>query len=258
MFESIHTILSSENVLTHKNSGITIVKVTNSHEGLQLVKKILLTIVDMHTLLLLSGGRTPKELYVSLASENNFHPGAVGMVDERYGKSMHANSNELMLEQSGLLNLLKKESVTFYPMLDLNQAENDSNRKFLADNYDQMLRSLFTVYSKSVAILGIGLDGHTAGIPASPIVWKEGFRERSKHAVVSEFDDHGGFYGERITMTFLGLSMLDLLLVLVFGDDKKEALEKVFETGSKEEIPGRFYKESEIATKTIFITDQDV
>ena len=37
----------------------------------------------------------------------------------------------------------------------------------------------------------------------------------------------------------------------VFGEDKKDALQKVFQEGSEEEIPGRFFKRPEIAKRTL-------
>jgi 6-phosphogluconolactonase/glucosamine-6-phosphate isomerase/deaminase len=70
--------------------------------------------------------------------------------------------------------------------------------------------------------------------------------------------DDGGKYGERVTMSFLGLSMLDILLVLVFGKEKREALELVFSEGREEDVPGRFFKRPEIAKRTLLITDQEV
>lgn len=251
MIETLQNIFNELNILPHKNEGVTIARVSNSHEGLTLTERILASIVTQQTLLLLSGGRTPKELYTSLAGKKLLHPGAVGMVDERYGKRMHKDSNEVMLINAGFREFLSRKNIPFYPVL-----HERMNREETATSYDEQLRSLFTIYQKSIALLGIGLDGHTAGIPANPIVWQEGFGERSRHMIVAAYDDHGGFYKERITMTSLGLSMMDLLLVLVFGDDKKDALEKVFSDGSMEEVPGRFYKQPEIAKKTVIITDQ--
>ena len=35
-----------------------------------------------------------------------------------------------------------------------------------------------------------------------------------------------GMFKERISLTFLGLSMIDVLIVMVFGNDKRETLEK--------------------------------
>jgi len=39
--------------------------------------------------LYLSGGSTPKELYKRFATAEQITPGAVGMVDERYGEKFH-------------------------------------------------------------------------------------------------------------------------------------------------------------------------
>jgi 6-phosphogluconolactonase/glucosamine-6-phosphate isomerase/deaminase len=50
--------------------------------------------------------------------------------------------------------------------------------------------------------------------------------------------------------------MQDLLIVLVFGEDKKAALESLFASGSEEEIPARFYKRREVAEKVLIVTDQ--
>jgi len=65
-------------------------------------------------------------------------------------------------------------------------------------------------------------------------------------------------FKERITMTFLGLSMLDILIVLVFGNEKQNALKLLFSEGSEEEIPSRFYQRPDIAKKTLLITDQQL
>jgi 6-phosphogluconolactonase/glucosamine-6-phosphate isomerase/deaminase len=76
-----------------------------------------------------------------------------------------------------------------------------------------------------------------------------------KNLFVSEFDDPKSAYGERVGMTFLGLTMQDLLIVLVFGEDKKKALTSMFESGSEQDVPARFYTRPEIAEKTVIITD---
>ena len=113
------------------------------------------------------------------------------------------------------------------------------------------MRWLQAIFPKHVGILGIGADGHTAGLPV-------GKRVDENHELVTEYDDGGGEYGERVTMTFLGLSMQDALLVLVFGEEKMKALELVFGEGKEEDVPGRFFKRPEIAERTLLITDQEM
>jgi 6-phosphogluconolactonase/glucosamine-6-phosphate isomerase/deaminase len=84
------------------------------------------------------------------------------------------------------------------------------------------------------------------------------FDDDEKNLMVSSYSDLQGNFKERVSMTFLGLSMIDLFIVLVFGEVKKEALEKVFSDGSEEDVPGRFFKRPEIARRTLLITDQKV
>jgi 6-phosphogluconolactonase/glucosamine-6-phosphate isomerase/deaminase len=183
-----------------------------------------------------------------------------------------------MMRDAGLLRYLEMRDIRFYPILnhhsgkssgasrnqssergDSGQSQNDVERRVFTESYDKTLRELFSLYRQTVGILGVGLDGHTAGLPAQNSkskIQKSNLYDTFDY--VTEYNDEGGFYGERVTMTFTGLSMLDLLIVLVFGDDKKMALDLLFEDGKEENIPSRFFKRPEIAKKTIIITDQNV
>lgn len=252
--DKIKQIISQQNVFSHLNEGILIANVAGTTEGFTLAKEILIEISNNKTSLFLSGGRTPKDFYHILSTEKDLEVGTVGLVDERFGNRFHENSNEKMLMDSGLLQSLDKKGVKFNPTLTGSQ-----DIKTTADEYDQTLRSIHATYQQSIGILGIGTDGHTAGVPADPEVWTEyGLVEKNKSEMATFFDDHGKFYGPRITTTFLGLSMLDLLIVMVFGSAKQNAIEKMFANGPEEEIPSRFFKRPDIATKTLLITDQKV
>ncbi len=252
MFPQIDQLIRNNNILSHENEGIRICSVLSQTEGFRLAKDILYAVSNNNTVLYLSGGKTPKELYAKLAEEKKLLAGAVGLVDERYGAPMHETSNELMLKQTGFLDYVHAQHIRFYGMLEANKT-----REAAAASYDQTFRSINAMYQKSIATLGIGLDGHTAGIAGNRTDFKNPMFEE-KDLLVSSFNDTSGMFKERISMTFLGLSMIDLLLVLVFGDEKKEALEKMFETGKEEEIPARFLKRADIAPKTILITNQNI
>jgi 6-phosphogluconolactonase/glucosamine-6-phosphate isomerase/deaminase len=131
------------------------------------------------------------------------------------------------------------------------QNENIGNT---ALQYDETVRYLFNYFQKSVAILGIGADGHVAGIPAL-----EGISQKildDKSSLVSFYDLEESFYKKRITLTFLGLSKLDQIIVLVFGKDKQKALKLMFQNGLIAQIPAWFLREKGVAEKTILITDQ--
>lgn len=260
MEEAVASFLREKNVFSYVQEGVPIVQVSLMYEGFKLAREILSLLVDKKTVLYLSGGRTPKDLYTNLANERKITPGALALIDERYGSRFHNNSNEKMIRDSGLLPYSKEQRIPFYPILQDPQLDLATT----AENYDMTLRYLFAGFPKSVGILGIGLDGHTAGIagnrPAS--LGYEGFTntlfENSKTSFASSFADLQGPFKERVTMTFTGLSMLDFFVVLVFGEDKKNALKLAFSEGSEEEVPARFFKRPEVARRTLLITDLKV
>lgn len=126
--------------------------------------------------------------------------------------------------------------------LFINDNKLSLGRTSAAIEYDNRLRSLFADFSKSIGILGIGADGHTAGIAGNRKDFKNPlFEKEIMNNIVSDFNDKLGIFGERISMTFLGLSMLDFLFVLVFGKAKQNALSKMFAHGSLEDVPSRFF-----------------
>lgn len=282
MEDKIKRLLKEKNIFHHENAGILVCN-TDVSSGYTIAKHILYTILTPKSALYLSGGRTPKDFYALLAKEEVLHPGIVGLVDERFGPKFHGNSNEKMLQDSGLLRYLQIVDVPFYSILSdyssrhsgkrsasrislvssdersWTSQDDDGQRIHTAQIYDEKLRELIARYQKHVAILGVGLDGHTAGIIGNskgfvnPI-----FSSERRDMLVSEFEAPHEKFKERITMTFLGLSMMDFLLLLVFGEDKKPAFELMFSDGSEDEVPSRFYKRPDIAKKTLAITDLEL
>jgi len=226
--------------------AIHIIKVKNSEEGLKVCKNLLYENVSKTSVLFLSGGLTPKLLYEELSKEQKLSVGAVALVDERYGEKLHKNSNEKMIRNTGLISYIENHA-RFYPVLENKDIEDS------AKDYDETVRFLFNYFQKSIGILGIGTDGHTAGIPARTQNSK--VKSQNETDLITSFNDFPGEFKERITLTFLGISKLDLIIVLVFGKEKKKALTKIFKRGSIEEIPARFLFQKEIAKKTILITN---
>jgi 6-phosphogluconolactonase/glucosamine-6-phosphate isomerase/deaminase len=224
-----------------------VIQVKNPNEGVEACKKLLYEMVSKSSVLFLSGGSTPKTLYEILAKEGKLNAGAVAMVDERFGAKLHENSNEKMIEDTSIISYLEENKKRFYPILENKEIEETTR------DYDETVRFLFNYFQKSVAILGVGTDGHTAGLPAGVQS-----KVQNKTDLVTSFADFPGDFKERITLTFLGLSKLDQIIVLVFGRDKKKALELMFKEGSIEEIPARFLVQKEISGKVTLITDQTI
>lgn len=244
-----------------KKLGLSVIKVKTKGEGLSLAKEVIYKVADKKTLLFLSGGTTPKPLYELLSKEKKLKVGAVALVDERYGEVNHPDSNEKMIADTGFVYYLKSQKIPFYPILRRKSLY--SHPKGVASEYQETVRELLSNFSQCVAILGIGLDGHTAGIaPNRPDFKNPLFEKSAQEFLVLGFCDpkgiaEGGF-GPRITLTFNALSKIDLLLILAFGENKKGALLRMFKKGSIEEIPARFYLKPSIAKKTLLITDQKV
>jgi 6-phosphogluconolactonase len=227
-----------------------IIKVRNPEEGFETCKNLLYEAVFKSSVLFLSGGSTPKSLYEILAKEKSLKAGAVALIDERFGDRLHESSNEKMIEDTGLVQYLSKQNIRFYPILE-NKSMQDSAR-----DYDETVRYLFNYFPKSVGILGVGVDGHTAGIPAR--IQNSKFKIQNETDLATNFNDFPGEHKQRITLTFLGLAKLDEIIVLVFGKDKRKALDLMFKSGPLAEIPSRFLTQPEISDKVTLITDQNI
>jgi 6-phosphogluconolactonase/glucosamine-6-phosphate isomerase/deaminase len=253
--------LNKHSIRYHTNQGISVSNVSDQTAGIELTKVLLYEIVDKNTVLYLSGG-SMQRLYELLAKEETIIPGAVGLIDERFGEPMHENSNEKMIKESGLLKYLTFRDIPFYPILQQGKSRTET-----ASAYDEKVRSLHATFQKHIGLIGIGPDGHISSIipnrPRSTDGTVKGFHNPwfdadRQNLFVSEFNDPESHYKERVGMTFLGLSMLDQLLILAFGDSKQPMFELMFAEGSEEELPARFFKRPEIAAKTLLITDQQV
>lgn len=256
MTGSIKQIISEHKYSLYQKSGIDICHVENKDQGISLARDILNKLCNKQTVLYLSGGTTPGAMYELMANEGVLNIGAAAMIDERYGSKWHDRSNEKMMRESGLLKYFEIRDIPFYPILNTG----DKTRPETAAIYDERLRVLQSTFPKHIGILGIGDDGHTAGIPAKSQkskVKSQNFNEKFNGTdFVAEYDDGGVRYGQRITMTFTGLSMLDLYIILVFGSSKQNAMKEMFEEGDLEQIPARFYLNKNITPKTLIITDQ--
>ena len=145
--ESIKKLLIQQNILFHLNVGIRICVVENQKEGIELAKSLLNAVVDTRTVLYLSGGKTPKDFYRKLAKEEKIIPGAVGLVDERFGEKFHPKCNEFMIKQTGLSRYLEIRDIPFYPILT-----NNKSREEAAEEYDNLYRSLNTIFQRSIGI----------------------------------------------------------------------------------------------------------
>lgn len=224
-----------------------ILKVKNLSEGFKKAKELLYQNCNPQTALFLSGGLTPKVLYQELTKEQKIKVGSVALVDERFGLSMHDNSNEKIIEETGLFKYFESQNIPVFNILNGQNIQNSTKE------YEGVVAHLLKSKNK-IAILGIGGDGHIAGLPAGI--------SNSKFLISNEMvlsvQNFPGEFKNRITLTFKALSQMDKLILLAFGQEKKKALELMLALGLIKEIPARFLNQKGISNKTILITDQKV
>ena len=219
-------------------SNIKFQIVGNAEEGIDSALDFLYKNCDKDTALFLSGGKTPKPLYETLAKEKKLEIGAVAMVDDRY--SLHQQySNEFMIKESGLIKFLESKNIAFYSILKLGL-----NRVQSAREYESDVRFLFEHFKKKIAILGIGPDGHIASI--TPTL---NDLNHLSDQLVTDVKNFPAEIRERITLTLSAISKMDLILVLAFGTEKKKGIKIALKT---------FFSGKEMSKKTLLITDQKI
>ena len=129
-------------------------------------------------------------------------------VDERYGSVGHSDSNESQLLAAGF----DAKQATLIQIL-----QPDTSFKATAERFEIIARQAFSENEIIIAQLGMGADGHIAGIlPHSDAVSSPEFVA----AYVS------GPY-QRLTLTQHALKRLSAAYVLAFGADKQPALEQL-------------------------------
>lgn len=208
---------------------IHLARVASREEGQIKAHQILTELVGKDSLLAVSGG-TSVDYKEMIVGPGDIHPGAVCMVDERYGMPYHENSNELLVKKSGLIEYLASLKIPFTKVLEgksLEQTEKD---------YDLKIRMLFAKYQGKVGVMGVAANLHTGGIFPNSKALKS-----PAYAVSDVVDD---VYRERITLTLKALGEFDNFLILMFGEEKKEALSKILDKNENDmqKYPAIFYR----------------
>lgn len=167
--------------------------------------------------LLLSGGSTPRATYRLLACKDlDWDCCEIFFGDERFVPPDHPDSNYRMVRESLLAGYdVRPRKVLAIPT--------DGSLQSCADRYDEVLRQQYGAGTLEdgvplfhLTLLGLGEDGHTASLLPDQPVLKE--RERWV-APVPE-----GRGEPRITLTYPALNSSALIIFLVSGAGKRDAL----------------------------------
>ncbi|MGE0227662.1 MAG: 6-phosphogluconolactonase [Dehalococcoidia bacterium] len=161
-----------------------------------------------HTLVL-TGGNTPQPLYRRLATMPlPWHEMELFFGDERCVPPDHPDSNYGRAAEA-LLDHIEARAV--YRM---------RGETCDAEGYERALRARFGpgVPAFDLTLLGLGEDGHVASLfPGDPVL-----EERERLVLRVEHNDH-----PRLTLTLPVLSASRLVLLLVSGEAKSEALARL-------------------------------
>lgn len=190
-------------------------------------------------LLFLSGG-SAVQLYKKLGesllrNEIDSSYIAFAQVDERFQPEDKNDVNAVSIERTGLWEVCKKKNIPYYLISQEGTLE-DSARQ-----YNETVSKLLTEYPYRLAILGIGEDGHTAGLlpfherywNKKPMVVGYTVKERQNNTAVS-FCQRFRFK-KRVTLTPKALK-LNFALVVASGEKKRWAIENAFKKENKNSI----------------------
>lgn len=167
---------------------------------------------ELHTgknvLWLLSGGSNIKAsvTVMDAISEEYSRQLTVMLADERYGDVGHADSNWAQLLAAGF----DAKHAQMLPIL-----EDGLSLEQTARHYEKLVNWAFADADVVVAQLGIGADGHVAGIlPGSPAA-----QEFTKPVAAYTGEDF-----ERLTLTIPALQATSVVFAFAFGETKHQAL----------------------------------
>jgi 6-phosphogluconolactonase/glucosamine-6-phosphate isomerase/deaminase len=147
----------------------------------------------------------------------------ISLIDERFGLPGHQDSNWQQLIGSGF----KINGAKSINILKGNKLEDETSQ------FDSSIAKLLNEASLKIALLGMGEDGHTAGIlPHSSAV-------NSPNLVES----YQGPDYQRITLTPKALKKIDTAIVYAMGKNKHTALEALEQDLTIDDMPAQIFKQ---------------
>jgi 6-phosphogluconolactonase len=184
--------------------------------------------------LFVSGGSTPAPLYDALSKmELAWKKIKVALVDERWVDEQNPASNEALIKRTLLINHAKAASFTGMKTAantaNKGQAETETKYAALPQPY-------------TVAIVGMGNDGHTASLFPHADGLATALKTNSEQITVAIKAKPSTVTGpniERMSMTVGALLKCDRIIVLITGEDKLAVFDQAMKPGSVEEMPIR-------------------
>lgn len=184
--------------------------------------------------LLVSGGSTPVPLYEALSkTELNWKKIKIALVDERWVAQDHSASNEALVKRTLLINNAK--AAEFIGMKTTARTAK-SGQSETEENYRKLPQPF------SLAIVGMGIDGHTASLFPHAKGLAEALKPDGNQltaAITANQTEVTGPYVERLTLTAAALMKTERIIILFTGEDKLAVFSAAQKEGPVEEMPIR-------------------
>jgi len=189
-----------------------------------------------HVLLLLAGGSAIdvyNEVPKLLDEDLDYSKLMVVMGDERWDRNpQHADSDWVHFTSSAFYHFLHQHSAVLVDIL------NGEDHQIEADKFNALLEQALENGYYVISMLGVGTDGHTAGIlPADAKTFAETFYV-DELAVAHELDD---VHPCRITISPAMLKQADVVFGYVKGAKKQDILQTLADLNTKH--PGQEWEE---------------
>ena len=173
--------------------------------------------------LVVSGGTTPARCFEALAGMPlDWHRTHIVLSDERWVPPDDEASNERLVRDALLRNsALPAKLLPVFSMTASIEAR--------CDEVDQLIR--VRPFPFACVLLGMGGDGHFASLFPDADNLEEGLDvdgERLCIPVTTAASPHS-----RVSLTLAALARSDAIVLLIFGDDKREVYEQAKRKGSK-------------------------
>lgn len=216
-------------------ANIRFIKIDSSDQVTDYISgKISSHLNEKQRVLWLIAGGSAMEIAVlaanALQKNANLNLLSITLTDERYGPVGHTDSNWRQLQDKGF----KLKGATLLPVLI------DQDFKTTAHAYSKFLNQEMKDADYSIALAGMGPDGHIFGIkPHSPAV-------NTKESVIAyDWDDY-----RRLTPTFNLINRLSEVVLFAIGSEKHPQLDMLKKDLNPQYQPAQLLKQ--LAKVTIF------
>jgi 6-phosphogluconolactonase len=182
--------------------------------------------------ILVSGGTTPAPLYEALSkSDLNWKKIKIALVDERWVDPSHNASNEALIRRTLLINNAK--NAEFIGMKNASRTA-AAGLAEIEQHYAKLPQPF------SLAIVGMGADGHTASLFPNADGLTEALNldnPKLLAAIKAKPSDVTGPNTERMSLTLSALLKTERIIILFTGEDKLSVFNAAQRSAITENVP---------------------